>query len=522
MNKTKEDLSMIPSLGRPIRSQNMGKMMDIDLSPYKNELKNDNDSVQRPEVLLCQFDALEYYSYMLLSTQLNEDKISHEIEIVNDDDKFIDQIDKDFKDFSIIGFYCCNTDYQRVISLVRRIKNIDPKKIVILGGPFPTLNSEDIDLTSVDFMCVGAGEFYFSEWVSQGHYKKKKNFHNIVCDRNSPFEAKFVEDFDLSPKPNREIYYNKFTFLRNMEVRRFMLSVGCPYKCTYCHNSTFNEKFESQGSVKLMFRTPEHAIEEILTTLEKYPAEAVSFSDDNLTISKKWFMRFMDLYIEKVKLPFLYQATVNTLSEEIVEKLSQGNARLARIAMETTNEQIRNDVLLRPKYTNDEFASVIANLHKHNIKVVMLNMFAIPTQTLNDCDEIFNFANTHKVVMCTNILVPYKGTAMYNYCIENDLLVEDYNTEDEGDLYINTASIKGEEMERMVTMQNYTFLLNYVRSAIPLIKFLSKFKSFRKISYKFITPINVTIMNFAGYLGLFTIRRMLPIGFRVIKSFVRG
>ena len=47
MNKTKEDLSMIPSLGRPIRSQNMGKMMDIDLSPYKNESKNENDSVQR-------------------------------------------------------------------------------------------------------------------------------------------------------------------------------------------------------------------------------------------------------------------------------------------------------------------------------------------------------------------------------------------------------------------------------------------------------------------------------------------
>jgi len=151
-----------------------------------------------------------------------------------------------------------------------------------------------------------------------------------------------------------------------------------------------------------------------------------------------------------------------------------------------------------------------------------LNMFSIPTQTLKDCEEIFNFANTHKVVMCTNILVPYKGTAMYDYCLENDLLVEEYNTEDEGDLYINRASIKGEEMQRMVTMQNYTFLLNYVRSAIGIIKYLTKFKLFRELSYKYITPLNVTIMNFGGYLGIFSFRKMIPMGFRVIKSFIRS
>ncbi|MBT5347785.1 MAG: B12-binding domain-containing radical SAM protein [Nitrospina sp.] len=515
-------MDMLPSLGRPVRSQNMGKMVDIDLSPYQSKTRGEHDPVQKPPVLLCQFDALEYYSYMLLSTQLNEQEVPHEVEIVDNDDRFIHQIDKDFKDFPIIGFYCCNTDYQRVIGLVRRIKEIAPEKIIILGGPFPTLNYEDIDLTAVDFICIGSGEFYFSEWIGQGHYKKKENFQNIVFDINQPFETKFVDDFNLSPKPNRAIYYDKYPFLKNMRVRRFLLSVGCPYKCTYCHNSNFNDKFEAQGSVKLMFRSPENAIEEIISTLEKYPADAISFSDDNLTISKNWFLTFIDLYIEKVNLPFLYSATVNTLGEEIVKKLGEAKARIARIAMETTNETIRKDILLRPKYTNDEFAEVIANLKKHDIKVVMLNMFAIPTQTLEDCEEVFNFANTHKVVMCTNVLVPYKGTAMYNYCLENDLLVEDYNTTDEGDLYINTASIKGEEMQRMVTMQNYTFLLNYVRPAIRLIKYLSKFKTFRQVSYKYITPINVTFMNFFGYLGLFTLRTMLPVGMRVIKSFIRS
>lgn len=517
-----QEVNLLPSLGRPIRSQNKGQMINLDFAPITSTEDCENNLVQMPKVLMCQFDALEYYSYMLLSTPLNNKKIPHEIDIVNDDEKFLQKITREYKDFSIIGFYCCNTDYQRVIHLVRSIKKIAPEKTVILGGPYPTLNYEDVDLEIVDYICIGAGEFYFADWIAEGHYKTQQNFYNIVYDLKQPFETKFVDDFNVSPPPNRSIYYGKFAFLRDMQVRRFLLSVGCPYKCTYCHNSVFNAKFESQGSVKLMFRSPESAIDEIITTLEEYPADTISFADDNLTISKKWFNTFIDLYIKKINLPFQFQATVNTLSEEIIQKLAKGKARIARIAMETTNETIRNDVLLRPKYTNKEFAEVIASLQKHNIKVVMLNMFGIPTQTLEDCDEIFNFANTHKVVMCTNILVPYKGTAMYNYCIENDLLTDDYNTEDEGDLYINTASIKGEEMERMVTMQNYTFLLNYVRPAIAVIRYLSKFKLFRQASYKFVTPLNVIAMNFAGYIGLFTLREIVPMGMRVLKSFMRG
>ena len=518
-----EEVSLLPSLGRPIRSQNKGQMIDIDLSPSESPVDNGNKPVQMPQVLMCQFDALEYYSYMLLSTPLAEKRIPHEVEILNNDERFLEKITEEFKDFSIIGFYCCNTDYQRVIRLVKAIKKMAPDKIVILGGPYPTLNYESIDMDAVDYICIGAGEFYFSDWIADGHYKSMKNFQNFVYDLSQPYEAKFVSEFDSSPTPNREIYYGKFEFLRNMGVRRFLLSVGCPYKCTYCHNSTFNEKFGShQGSVKLMFRSPETAINEMVDTLKKYPADAISFADDNLTISKKWFHDFMDLYIEKINLPFTFNATVNTLSREVIEKLAKGKAVISRIAMETTNERVRQEVLLRPKYTNEEFAEVCAILREYKIKVVMLNMFAVPTMTLDDCSDVFNFANTHKVVMCTNVLVPYKGTEMYKYCLENDLLVEDYNTEDEGDVYINTSSIKGEEMERMVTMQNYTFLLNYIRPTIALIRYLSKFKSFRKLSYKFATPINVVIMNFGGYFGVFTLRKIIPMGMRVLSSFWRS
>lgn len=149
----------------------------------------------------------------------------------------------------------------------------------------------------------------------------------------------------------------------------------------------------------------------------------------------------------------------------------------------------------------------------------MLNMFCLPTQTLKDCVDIFNFANDNKVTMCTNILVPYKGTPIYKYCLENDLLID--SSGEEGDIYASKSSLKGEEMERMVTMQNYTFILNYFRFMIGFVLIMSKFKWFRNFSFKFVAPINVIGMNFFGYSGLFSFAKVFKLGMKTYGSFKR-
>jgi radical SAM superfamily enzyme YgiQ (UPF0313 family) len=255
-------------------------------------------------------------------------------------------------------------------------------------------------------------------------------------------------------------------------------------------------------------------------TLAKYPADAISFSDDNLPIGAKWFKEFMELYVKEINLPFSCQATVNTMKDSVIEVLTNAKLKILRIAMETTNERIRNEVLLRPKYTNKQFSIVANKLNESGIKVVMLNMFCIPTMVMDDCVELFDFAHENKLIMNTNILVPYKGTAMYTYCVENDLLVEGYD--ESNGIYVTRSCLKGEEMARMVTMQNYTFLLNHVRFMIPVILQLSKLKLFRKFSFKYISGLNVLGMNFFEYLGLFSFPKLVALGVKSYSSFDRS
>ncbi len=441
------------------------------------------------------------------------------MEIIEDDVFFLNKLSGVYDDYKIIGFYTCNTDYIRIMSLIDKIKKLFSDRVVILGGPHPTINYEKINFDLVDFICVGDGEFHFGEWVKSGNYMEKRNYYNIVCDLSEPFEAEFAQDLNKSPLPNRDIYYSKYPFLRHMGIRRFLLSSGCPFKCTYCYNETFRSKFKDSYSKAVLFKSPAKAVEEIEDTLEKYPAKAVSFSDDNFCINREWLFSFLDLYSERIGKPFHAATTITALTDEVIEKLSQSNLKTIRIAMETTNSRIRNEILHRPKYTNEQFSKTVAKIRKKKIKVIILNMFCLPTQTLRDCVDIFNFAIDYNLIMCTTILVPYKGTAMYDYCLKNDLLIDPSGRE--GDLNSSWTSLKGVEMERMVTMQNYTFILNFTRFMVPVIRFMSKFTWFRVLSFKLISPVNVIGMNFYAWTGLLSFKKLFELGIKTFRIYKR-
>lgn len=470
-----------------------------------------------PKVLFCQFDSLEYYSYMILSAKLYESGIVHEVEIIEDDMAFCEKLAHQFSDYKIIGFFCANSDFERIMRLSRKIKSVFQDRLIVLGGPHPTLNPETIDFGIIDFVCIGAGEFHFARWVSEGHWNIRENYKNMACDLSKPYEVLFVSDLDKSPKPNRDVYYKKYDFMKNMGMRRFLFSSGCPYSCTYCHNVNFRTKFKDCYPKAVLFKNPAMAIAEMKETLEKYPSDGIAFLDDNFCINKKWLFEFLDLYHKNIHRPFNMFSSINTLTDEVIERLCDSGLKILRVAMETTNEDIRTRILNRPKYSNEKFAEVAKKLNKHGIRVIMLNMFCLPGQTLADCVEAFRFAKKNGVLMYISILVPFKGTEICRHCIDNDLLIDPDVTQE----MLGKPSLKGEEMERMVTLQNFSFLLNHLNIFISPVLFLSRYKWFREFAYRYISPINLVLMHLPIYLGLFSLKKYITLGIRNYRTVKR-
>lgn len=465
-----------------------------------------------PKVLFCQFDFLEYYSYLLLSTQLKGRGIGCEVEIIDNDRAFLRRLESEFKDVEVLGFHCSNVDYNRILSLAKEIKRRSPRQKIILGGPHPTLNPESIDYANIDFACVGAGEPHFADWVLQKGYRNKENFHNIVCDIGKSYEPVFITDLDGSPPPDYDIYYQKYHYMRDAQMRRFIFSTGCPYNCSYCYNVNFREKFKDKYINGVVFKSPAKAIDEIKTVLKKYPATGIVFLDDNFCINKKWLFEFLDLYHKEINLPFNMNSSVTTLSDDVIAKLVEAPLKIIRIAIETTNARIRRDVLNRPFYDNGQFSRRLKKLHSRNVRVILLNMFCLPTQTLDDCIEAFRFANSNKVLMYVTILVPFKGTRIYQYCLENNLLKDPSTLED----MFGRPSLKGPEMDRMMALHNCTFILNRIAFLMPAAVSLSKYKWFQIFSYKYLYKINVIAMHIPIYHGLCPFHRFLIIGIKTL------
>ena len=50
--------------------------------------------------------------------------------------------------------------------------------------------------------------------------------------------------------PDRELYY-KYAFLRDMPMKRFISSMGCPYPCTFCHEPVIRDLYKKSTQVRV-------------------------------------------------------------------------------------------------------------------------------------------------------------------------------------------------------------------------------------------------------------------------------
>ena len=80
---------------------------------------------------------------------------------------------------------------------------------------------------------------------------KIRNLHvktrNGTVHRN---ELRPAVPLDELPFPDRELYY-KYKFLRDMPMKRFISSMGCPYPCTFCHEPVIRDLYKKNTQVRV-------------------------------------------------------------------------------------------------------------------------------------------------------------------------------------------------------------------------------------------------------------------------------
>lgn len=166
-----------------------------------------------------------------------------------------------------------NTGFEAMKKEAKRIKNRDPKKIIIVSGVDVQVNGERYMVECFDFVYTSpdlAAFRGFMERLLNGEIRKvpgliinRVDHWEKIPMKRSPESVQTRETFqtqEVFPMPSRRFYHQhkeKTRYLHYREVALVKKSLGCPYTCRFCFCRALNNGQYVEGSFQRMFEEME-------------------------------------------------------------------------------------------------------------------------------------------------------------------------------------------------------------------------------------------------------------------------
>lgn len=413
------------------------------------------------KVLFIQKYIFAYAGVMAISGFLK--KHGHESRVLIDSllkkKELISEIDKIKPD--LIAFSLMSTDHNWFVDLIKFIKLSFPQIPIIVGGVHSIFYPDElIQIPEVDYVCTGEGEYtifqlleYLNNKIEINEVKGiayKHNNENIKTPKNNLISLNdFTED--------REIYYNTYKNLKNMPLKVFFSSRGCPFNCNFCANKYLQQIFKGLGTY-VRKKSPTKFIEELEDIKNKYGFKFAFFADDLFISDKKWLKEFCSLYKEKINIPFICTCRVDKIDEEIISIIADAGCHSITFGVETGNPRIRNSIL--NKNITDEQLKKAANLFKKvGIKFQTSNMFCLPDETVEDAIRTIDLnIEIGASFTMSSIFMPFPKTELANICIEKGILKKDYSFENIPSSFITNSVLDIENKKTIQRIQKIAAL----------------------------------------------------------------
>ncbi|MBI5199053.1 MAG: B12-binding domain-containing radical SAM protein, partial [Nitrospirae bacterium] len=302
----------------------------------------------------------------------------------------------------------------------------------ICGGPHVSLYPRALEETDgLSAICIGEGEGAILELVDAlengKDYREIKNLWiksdgNVIRNMQRPF----VEDLDSLPFCDREVFNYQSVIDSDYDRAVFMLSRGCPYRCTYCSNHALRVLQEGRY---VRFRGVENAIAEIKSVLSRYSAKSIFLADDVFTLKRDFVKEFCERYKKEIGLPFEVTTRVESASEDMFQWLKDAGCIRVAMGIESGNEWLREKILNR-KMSNEQIIMAFRLAREAGLKTKSYNIVGFPNETEEMFEDTVKLnAEVSPDSHVCYIFNPYPGTSLYEYCKEKGFFNENLKDE---------------------------------------------------------------------------------------------
>ena len=294
---------------------------------------------------------------------------NHDVHIL--DMRIDEDLDTELSRFKpdVVGCSCVAANSHLVKQILRRLKELAPDIVTVVGGHHPSLMPEDCNEAFIDIVVIGEGEETLYEIVRA--CESKHNWKDIpgIAFRSKDGEFRInrdreLMDLDKMPMAARNLtkhYRDKRLYFRVnwRPLDCTITSRGCPNKCTFCGLWKINRG-------KYRTRAPRLIADE----LEAITAPNVMFTDDNtLDHMENASALAEEIKRRGIKKRFELYGRVDTVVRrpDLVEKWRDVGMQLLLVGLESCNDQALKE--MKKRTTTDMNRRAIEICHASGVEI---------------------------------------------------------------------------------------------------------------------------------------------------------
>lgn len=315
-------------------------------------------------------------------------------------------------DFDLTLVSVATVDFDPAIRIARIVKEKSPHIKVMVGGPHPTLATEEtIAVAEFDYIFTHEAEITLPDLLKRYPDIPRVNRGEMPVDLDSlPFVDRALAPDGESP------------WFSGLEKPYFSITAsrGCLYQCTFCQPA---ERIVFGNKVRR--RSVGNILDELEILGRRHGMRSFMIHDDCFTQYHSWAEEFSVKKIERgIGQPFACQTRADIVCRkpELVEKLAKAGMRWVLIGFESGSDRILEQLKKGTTVAQNLEAGRICK--RLGVKIFANYMFGIPGET---CEEMLMTAKMMRTISpaihSPAVFTPAPGSELYEHCVANDLIL---------------------------------------------------------------------------------------------------
>ncbi|MFC1833539.1 B12-binding domain-containing radical SAM protein [Thermodesulfobacteriota bacterium] len=408
------------------------------------------------KVLFIQLTAYGMSSHGLLSLADSLNTRGHEVGIIGtptgvrhlvenpEHSKLLDDAIKGFQ-ADIFGISTMTPDADLIPRLSEYLKRAHPDTPIICGGYHALVYQEKVleQNENLDFVFYGEAEEHFPtlldklgsgtnsyEEINGLIYRRGgtlfKNPIGAPCHFDEPiplraFDFTFMDIYNTGKTTTRAL-----TTPMLPPTASFLLSRGCPYRCTFC------QLYPSNPYCGMRHLTPSAFKKHLTYALQRRAIRSLFIHDSSFDLNKKWAHEIIEIIAETQDVvEWACYLRPNLVTEDFLKLLKESRCSTVLLYLEGGTERIRNSILNK-KVTDEQVKRAFALARRHGFLVKTNVILGCPTETeeeLYDGLRLLSSVDPDSAAFPCLTIMP--GTELWeNY--KGKMIVENYKDFDIG------------------------------------------------------------------------------------------